>query len=137
MQSLECKIGTEVLFQTNSPTVKVFFRKTEATPDQYLITITPLVGTAQVAGFTPLTTGTFLICDAAGVAVARISSQERTSFEILKDLRGAEFGSWLWDKVAGTMIIKSEAGAELVRFKMTANDLQAAREPLPPVVPGP
>lgn len=126
-------INSEVVFliegnHTAGNTVSVY-------KDGVVTTQHPTLTSAGAQGpstlrFTPTATGlyTFVMSDGSIAGSADVVS--RTSQSMLKNLEDEALGSWVWDRVNGTLQMLRQDGSVLANFAVVDTQTEGSRERL-------
>lgn len=77
--------------------------------------------------YTPLATGLFTIY-VAGQVQAYVDVVDRTTNSIVKNIEDEALGSWVWDKVGGTLVMQRQTGTTLASFNVIETNVSASRE---------
>ncbi|HXP51988.1 MAG TPA: hypothetical protein VN922_18680 [Bacteroidia bacterium] len=77
--------------------------------------------------FTPQATGIFNLYCFAGMQ-ARINVVNQSIYSYLQNIEDEAVGSWVWDKVAGTLNMLRQNGTALASFNVVDNLTTASRE---------
>jgi hypothetical protein len=96
------------------------------------ITITPITYTEIGGGlytinFTPKAVGSISLFVEQGLRLD-IEIAQRTNTQVLQNLEDSSMGSWIWDKVAGTMKMIRQDGTLLANFNIVDTLNSASRE---------
>lgn len=99
-----------------------------------VIVTTPTITVTDLAShglynfaFTPTTTGMYVLF-VYGAIQSTVEVVSQTDQSYLQNLQDEALGSWVWDKVAGTLVMLRQDGTNLASFTVIDNLTTASRE---------
>lgn len=127
------QVGVEVVIhiEGNFPTGTTANVYREGVLTSLVVTFSSFGSTGpSVARFTPSTTGLHSLVLSDGTVAAHVEVNTRTQLSYLKNIEDEALGSWVWNRVDGTLQLLRQDGSALADFAVVDTQTESSRERL-------